>query len=208
MTASGMATVVSRLILLAVLAATILVLADFLRFADRATAATPTAPAGFADAIVVYTGRSNARVRTGVALLEQGRAQRLLISGVNRTVRPQELRQIAGGALRTWECCIALGHEARDTVGNARELAAWAGRSGVSSIILVTGNYHMERAVLETRAVLPDLPVTPWPVAQTPLAGGSWWGNQPAIRALVQEYIALQEARLRLFLRIDLKETV
>src|SRR3546814_1723294 len=42
------------------------------------------------DAIVVLTGRPK-RIERGLDLLERGRAKRMLISGVARTVRPVEL---------------------------------------------------------------------------------------------------------------------
>lgn len=208
MTASGLATWISRAILLTSMAAVIFVLADFLRFADRAVASGPVAPAAYADAIVAFTGRSNTRLRTAVALLEQQRAPRLLISGVNPKARNSDIQDIAGGSNATWACCVTLGRQARDTVGNARELRDWVGRSGVRSVILVTENFHMERAVLEVRAVLPDLTVTPWPVAQPPFTEADWWNRPAALRALAQEYAALTIARLRLFFQIDLKEGV
>jgi uncharacterized SAM-binding protein YcdF (DUF218 family) len=207
-TASGFATWISRAILLASMAACIFVMADFMRFADRAVASGPVTPAAYADAVVVFTGRSNTRIRTGVALLEQQRAQRLLISGVDAKVRDAELREIAGGSDTTWTCCIDLGREAKDTVGNARELRNWIGRSGVKSIILVTENFHMERSKLEVRALLPELEITDWPVTQAPFTQSDWWNQPAAMRALGQEYTALNIARLRLFLRIDLKEGV
>jgi uncharacterized SAM-binding protein YcdF (DUF218 family) len=207
-TASGFATWISRTILLVSMAAVILVLADFLRFADRAVASGPVAPVAYADAVVAFTGRSNTRLRTAVALLEQQRAPRLLISGVDPRARESDVRNIAGGSNAVWTCCITLGRQARDTVGNARELRDWVGRSGVRSVILVTENFHMERAVLEVRAALPDLVVTPWPVSQQPFTEADWWNRPAAMRALAQEYAALSIARLRLFFRIDLKEGV
>ena len=44
------------------------------------------------DAIVVLTGGSG-RLERGFELLERGTSRRMLISGVNRIVRPQELRR-------------------------------------------------------------------------------------------------------------------
>lgn len=208
MTAAKLATAISRAILLSSMAAVIFVMADFMRFADSAVVSGPVDQAAYSDGIVVFTGRSDTRVRTGVALLEEGRGQRLLISGVNDSVRPGELRKIAGGSLRNWECCIELGRDARDTRGNARELREWIERYPAESITLVTENFHMERARLEVAALMPDLKVTPWPVAQPPFTSSAWWNNGAAIKALAQEYTALMAARLRLFLRIDLKEGV
>jgi uncharacterized SAM-binding protein YcdF (DUF218 family) len=207
-TASGLATLISRAILLTSMAGVIFVTADFLRFADRALLTGPVTPAAYADAVVVFTGRSNTRLRTGVALLEQQRAQRLLISGVDPKVKVEELRAIAGGSAPTWACCIELGRQARDTVGNARELRDWVGQSGTQSIILVTENFHMERAMLEVRDLSPELTITPWPVAQPPFVEPDWWANPTALRSLVQEYTALCIARLRLFFNIDLKEGI
>ena len=94
----------------------------------------------------------------------------MLISGVNREVRRQELRELTPGSNRLFNCCVDLGFEAEDTNGNAQEIAAWARAKGYDSLIVVTSDYHMPRSLLEIRSAAPELELTPYAVS-TPVAG-------------------------------------
>ena len=126
-------------------------------------------PAGEArtDAIVVLTGGSG-RLERGFDLLERGQAQRMLISGVERTVRPQELAAAYDVDPALFER-ITLGRESFDTRSNADEVARWVKRRRVRSIRLVTNDLHMPRASYELRKrVGGDLAITPDAVATNP----------------------------------------
>jgi uncharacterized SAM-binding protein YcdF (DUF218 family) len=100
------------------------------------------------DAVVVLTG-SAGRIERGLDTLQRGLARRMLISGVERTVRPQELAAVLRGDPRLFECCIDLGREAIDTRSNADEVARWAERRRFRSIRLITTDWHMPRARFE-----------------------------------------------------------
>ncbi len=58
--------------------------------------------------------------------MSEGRAKRLLISGVNRKVTREEMQRLLGLDAQTFNCCVDLGYEALDTVGNADETRTWA----------------------------------------------------------------------------------
>jgi hypothetical protein len=58
---------------------------------------TPASEPERADAIVALTGPSAERVNAAIRLLEQDKGERVLISGVNREVRRQELRALTPG---------------------------------------------------------------------------------------------------------------
>ena len=94
----------------------------------------------------------------------------MLISGVNREVRRQELRALTPGSNRLFNCCVDLGFEAEDTIGNAHEIAAWAEAKGYDSLIVVTSDYHMPRALTEIRAAAPGVELTPYAVETPSLA--------------------------------------
>src|SRR3546814_9682640 len=96
------------------------------------------------------------RVGRCVDLLRAGRAKRLLVSGVARTVRPHELALTVDAPPSLFECCVDLGREAVDTRSNADETAKWVKRRGYRSIRLVTSAWHMPRARLELSARLDD----------------------------------------------------
>lgn len=100
------------------------------------------------DAIVVLTGGPG-RIERGLELMERRRAQRMLVSGVNRTVRPRELAAEHPGSERLFACCIDLGRESVDTRSNADETADWLRRNKFRSVRLVTTDWHMPRAEFE-----------------------------------------------------------
>ena len=52
-------------------------------------------------------------------------------------------------------CCVTLGFEAADTRGNAAEIAEWVGQEEITSIRLVTSDWHMRRAAGELERTLP-----------------------------------------------------
>ena len=100
------------------------------------------------DAIVVLTGGAK-RLERGIDLLQRGRADRMLVSGVDRSVRPVELAQRYGASPALFECCIDLGREAVDTRSNAEETSRWLERHKFKTVRLVTTDWHMPRARFE-----------------------------------------------------------
>jgi len=129
--------------------------------------ATPT------DAIVVLTGGSE-RVETGIALLTEGLARQLFVSGVGGQARVEDLIKesaLAGPELKTH---ITVGNAASNTPGNAAETAAWARAENVQSIRLVTAAYHMRRSLLELRDAMPGVQIIPHPVFPANVKA-DWW---------------------------------
>ena len=109
------------------------------------------------DAIVVLTGGPG-RLERGFAMLERGVARRMLIAGVAREVRPNELVAAYDVDPRLFECCVALDRESFDTRSNADEVARWLARRRFASIRLITSELHMPRAGYEVRSRLgPDV---------------------------------------------------
>ena len=107
------------------------------------------------DGIVVLTGGAG-RLERGIDLVERGRAQRLLISGVDRTVRPIELAERYKADEALFECCIDLGRESVDTRSNGTETARWVRAKKFKSIRLVTTDWHMPRALFELSQALDE----------------------------------------------------
>jgi uncharacterized SAM-binding protein YcdF (DUF218 family) len=166
-------------------------------FADRVRNLTPADDPARADAIVALTGPSAERVNAAVRLLEQGKGQRLLISGVNREVRRQELRALTPGSSRLFNCCVDLGFEAEDTSGNAREIAAWAETKGYDSLIVVTSDYHMPRSLVEIRAAAPGVTLTPYAISTPSLDDTRWWKAAVTARRMTLEYMKYLAALTR-----------
>ncbi|WBO22662.1 YdcF family protein [Sphingomonas abietis] len=97
------------------------------------------------DAIVVLTGGAG-RLDRGLAMLAQHRAQRLLVSGADRTVRKKELALRTGRPEALFDCCVDLGQESVDTRTNATETAKWLLAHHYHSARLITTDWHMPRA--------------------------------------------------------------
>ena len=158
-------------------------------FAHRVRELTPAEDPARADAIVALTGPSSERVNAAIRLLEQGEGERVLISGVNREVRRRELRELTPGSSRLFNCCVDLGFEAEDTVGNAQEIAAWARSKGYRSLIVVTSDYHMPRSLVEIRGQLPGAALTPYAVSTPSLDNARWWRAAVTARRMTLEYM-------------------
>lgn len=107
------------------------------------------------DAIVVMTG-SPGRIERGFALLSQKKGKRLLISGVDRRVKPHELAAEFHVPKSLIDCCVDLGHESVDTRSNAAEAALWVKQHRYRSVRLVTVDWHMPRARRDLAAALDD----------------------------------------------------
>ncbi len=125
---------------------------------------TTGAPAR-SDAVIVYTGGGGARITAGMTLLADGAAERLLISGVHPDISRENVAEFWTGAPELFECCVDLGWEARSTTGNAGEAARWAAEHNAKNIVLVTSDFHMPRALAESRITMPDASITPHVVA-------------------------------------------
>lgn len=172
-----------------ILAVALMWLVGLFVFAERVRSLTPAPEPARAEAIVALTGPSAERVNAAIRLLEMDKGDRLLISGVNRDVRRQELRALTPGSNKLFNCCVDLGFEAEDTVGNAQEIATWARMKGYDSLIVVTSDYHMPRSLLELRAAAPGVKLIPYAVATPSLDDSRWWRAAVSARRMTLEYL-------------------
>ena len=162
-----------------------------LAFAGRVQQQTPARAPVPAQGIVALTGvGSNQRIAAAISLLEDGYGRRVLVSGVNPMASREDIRNVSRAVRRLYDCCVDLGFTAADTVGNARETAEWAKAMRYRSLIVVTADYHMPRAMLELNAVLRDTGVTAqtYAVPTPALKSKMWWRNPRAARLMVLEY--------------------
>ncbi len=127
-------------------------------------------PGARTDAIVVLTG-GRLRIETAIDLFGEGKAQKLFISGVNHHVDREALTHLFEPVASRAQCCIVLGHDADNTLGNARETAQWMRQERYSSLRLVTSWYHMPRSLLEFRQAMPDVRIVASPVFAKPGPG-------------------------------------
>ena len=106
------------------------------------------------DAVIVPTGGAG-RIAQGLQVLDDGLAERMLVSGVDREVRPEEFAAEFEVDDAQMECCVTLGFAAVDTRSNAAEIAQWVVDNEVKSLRLVTTDWHMRRAANELDRTLP-----------------------------------------------------
>lgn len=138
------------------------------------------------DAIVVLTGGRD-RLTTGLDLLEAGLSQRLFISGVYKGVDLAEILHLGRGHPGLKDA-VVLGYAADDTVGNAAETADWAREQNLRSLRLVTGAYHMPRALAEFRHALPGTSLVVHPVFPDQVKSREWWRWPGTAALLATEY--------------------
>ncbi len=151
------------------------------------TAESPT------DGIVVLTGGA-LRLDEAATLLTQGKARRLLVSGVSEQNSAETMRGRLGLDAALFACCVDLGYQARDTIGNAGETAEWAAHYGMTSLRVVTAAYHMPRSLAELHFAMPAMRLVPHPVfPQKAFAGGAL----PAV-TMPLEYLKYIGALVRL----------
>ncbi len=129
----------------------------------------------------------------------QGKGRLLFVSGVSEKAGLDDLLRETGKDPPRWlACCIVIGHEAKDTMGNALETAHWMRQQGYHSLRLVTSWYHMPRSLLEfRRAMPPDVEIVPYPVFSQQVGGERWWGWRGTAALLISEYTKYLATLLR-----------
>ena len=131
-------------------------------------------PARNADGIVVLTGGSS-RVSDAMELLAGGYGKRLLISGVHPTNAASDISRSLPDNQSLLGCCVDLDRSAVNTRSNAAETRRWARDRGFKSLIVVTSNYHMPRAIVELSHAMPDITLIPFAVVGDKWRDEPWW---------------------------------
>lgn len=169
---------------------------QFIYFAQKIAAAEVPTSAN-ADAIVVLTG-GHARVSEAVRLLEEGRANRLLISGVHPGTTREQLAAVTSSHMPLEKGSVDLDRVALNTAGNATETATWVRKNGFSSLLVVTSAYHLPRAEVELAGALPHVNLIAYPVFSKDLNLKTWYREPSTVRLLMREYVKYIVARLRI----------
>ena len=156
-------------------------------------------PASNADGIVVLTGGSS-RVSDAMELLAAGYGKRLLISGVHPTTDVHDISRTLPDNHKLLSCCVDLDRSAINTRSNAAETRRWASERGFKSLIVVTSNYHMPRAIVELSHAMPDVTLIPFAVVGDRWRDEPWWASSATLRLLLSEYAkyVAVEVRVRL----------
>ena len=149
-----------------------------------------------ADGIVVLTGGSS-RVSDAMELLAGGYGTRLLISGVHPTNAASDISRSLSDNQSLLTCCVDLDRSAVNTRSNAAETRRWARERGFKSLIVVTSNYHMPRAIVELSHAMPDIQLIPFAVVGDKWRDEPWWTSGATVRLLLSEYVKYVAAEVR-----------
>jgi uncharacterized SAM-binding protein YcdF (DUF218 family) len=156
-----------------------------------------------ADGIVVLTGAA-ARIPDAIELLASERGKRLLITGVHRATSASEIARLTPLYSKYFDCCIDLDRSALNTFGNALETRRWTRAHNFTSLIVVTSNWHMPRAMAEIAHQLPDVRLIAYPVISEKVRTEPWWESLSTASFLVAEYLKYLFALVRMGIDPDL----
>jgi uncharacterized SAM-binding protein YcdF (DUF218 family) len=176
-----------RLLFDLLLLAVVLLIIGFLLFAGSLEREHRD-PQRSADGIAVLTGGVS-RIDEAMKLLARHKAKRLLITGVNRTTTTEELKQLSSQGDQYFSCCVDIDYEARNTIDNATETSQWVAKNHYTSVIVVTSNYHMPRALAELERVMPEVTLIPYAVVDNNVHLDHWWTYSGTTRLLFSEYV-------------------
>lgn len=137
------------------------------------------------DAIVVLAG-GRGRIEEGVRLYREKQGSCLLLIGVDPVVKKEDLfRERRGENLADG---VILEKMSRNTLENALYARGLIMKKDFRSIRLITSRYHMKRATLIFRNVLPkDIAIYPHPVDSVNLKE-EWWSHGGSFRLLFTEF--------------------
>ena len=124
-----------------------------------------------ASNIVILTGGSN-RIRDGLKIIKNLENSaiintKLLISGTGKGFTISNVKKLLpkSKSLNIFlKCCVELDSKSQNTHSNAIETLKWAKRNNIKAIILITSNYHMPRAALEFKALMPNFEIITHPI--------------------------------------------
>ena len=133
-------------------------------------------------------------------LLAAGYGKRLLISRrASAPTAPARSRGPLPDSQSLLDCCVDLDRSAVNTLSNAAETRRWAQERGFRSLIVVTSNYHMPRAIAELSHAMPDVELIPFAVVSDMArrAVVDQWRDVAAAAIGIRNIVAA-EARVRL----------
>jgi len=187
---------VLRVFVIGLAAALLLAGWDFSRFVARADRVVTPDPPIEAEAVAALTGAADARIISAIQLADSLDIP-LLISGVNVDATPADIARVANVDVAKIDCCVTLGKAAASTEGNGDEVADWARRNKVQHIIVVTSEYHMERALFELHRAMPEGHFIPHAVMTTKVRPADWYRDTSTAKTLIEEWIKYRLAGLR-----------
>lgn len=165
--------------------------AGFLVYLLSVFNAVPPNPLPPADGIVVLTGGDD-RISEALALLVRHEAPLMLISGVAKGTYLGDFTADDRLAATDYADDITVGHAATTTHQNGLEAAIWARAHHMRSLVVVTADYHMPRALLEIHHALPGAQLIAYPVRPPAMREGLTWSTLSLLAGEYSKYLVVR----------------
>ena len=125
---------------------------DFIKYIDKENV-------NYTDSntIVVLTGNSG-RLNAAIDLMLLNTDTRLLITGVAKGVKYSEIIKNKNIDKER----IILGYKAQSTLGNVIETKIWIQKNNFKDFILITDDWHMQRALVLFKNAMPNITIFPY----------------------------------------------
>lgn len=154
--------------------------------------------------IVILTGGTN-RIKDGLKIIENFSKSRkinfkILVSGTGKGFSKKSLiRQIEPNFNPYLiECCIYLDSVSKNTLTNAIETSKWAHENNINEFILITSNYHMPRAILEFKNIMPNKKIYTFPIKPNKHNIEKWLYSYQTFNLIFSEFCKYILANIRI----------
>ena len=154
--------------------------------------------------IVILTGGTN-RIKDGLKIINkfdksQKNNFKILVSGTGKGFTKNSLIKQIGPNFnpKLIECCIYLDSVSKNTLTNAIETSKWAKRNDIQEFILITSNYHMPRAILEFKNIMPNHKIYTFPITPKKHNVKKWMGSYETFSLIFKEFCKYIISSLRI----------
>ncbi len=154
--------------------------------------------------IVILTGGAN-RIKDGLKIIEDFKISKninykILVSGTGMGFTKSSLKKKLGPNFNSQliQCCIDLDGVSKNTLTNASETFKWTSKNGIKEFILITSNYHMPRAILEFKNVMPNLKIYTYAITPKKHDIENWLSSYKTFSLVFTEYCKFIIADLRI----------
>jgi len=154
--------------------------------------------------IVILTGGAN-RIKDGLKIIQDFKNSKninykILVSGTGMGFNKSSLKKKLGPNFNSHliQCCIDLDGISKNTLTNASETFKWAKKNNIREFILITSNYHMPRAILEFKNVMPNLKIYTYAIIPKKHDIENWLSSYQTFSLVFTEYCKFIIAGLRI----------
>ena len=154
--------------------------------------------------IVILTGGAN-RIKDGLKIIQDFKNSKninykILVSGTGMGFTKSSLKKKLGPNFNSQliQCCIDLDGVSKNTLTNASETFKWTNKNDIKEFILITSNYHMPRAILEFKNVMPNLKIYTYAITPKKHDIENWLNSFQTFSLVFTEYCKFIIAGLRI----------